>query len=486
MIEGRVLAPGLAGLLAAAVLMLLQSSFLPAQIGGQELEGKPVVRIKLVGLKDLDPAAVKSLMETREGQPFREEALDRDLHTLIDKDVFVFIPWVKAELTPDGKGVIVTLEASSTTSRAVRVVFLGAVEYKREDLKPLIRTAAGRPVNDFTLVLDREAILNFYKKNGYHFAEVDFIKKREAIGDLVIFKITEGPKVKIRRVHLEGALSFSKDELLAKMPFVDEPGLFSSKDFVLEQVKRDVVQLGRWYRGQGFLDAQVILQDWIPTPDHEKVDLFIHIEEGPPFIVRSVTIEGVTLFDPEELKALMRTKPGRRYAPGSPDGDLFRDRRDIRNAYRERGYTEAQVLDASQIDLEKPEVDVILRVKEGELVRVGEIRIQGNLETQDRIIRREIELYTGDPLNYKKLEQAERRIRALRYWDETEGVSVNTPPMPFQAHQIYKDAYLELSDTNRKNVKDIVVTVRERDTGSLRFAAGVGSNTGFVGDITYR
>jgi outer membrane protein insertion porin family len=64
-------------------------------------------------------------------------------------------------------------------------------------------------------------------------------------------------------------------------------------------------------------------------------------------------------------------------------------------------------------------------------------------------------------------------------------VLVETPEIPVQSYEIYRDAYIALRDTERGNIKDIKITVEEADTGSLRFAAGVGSNAGIVGDITY-
>ena len=50
-------------------------------------------------------------------------------------------------------------------------------------------------------------------------------------------------------------------------------------------------------------------------------------------------------------------------------------------------------------------------------------------------------------------------------------MQLDTPEIPFQSYQIYKDSYLSLRETNRKNIKDVNVSVIEQDTGSLRFAA---------------
>jgi outer membrane protein assembly factor BamA len=150
-------------------------------------------------------------------------------------------------------------------------------------------------------------------------------------------------------------------------------------------------------------------------------------------------------------------------------------------------------------------VRVVLRFIEGERVRVGNILIQGNVETRDNVLRRDIDLYPGDPLDLEKLERARRDIRRLGFWqiqppdpsverpvwnaDEEDfvpgGFRFERVDATFSSYQIFRDAYLTLADTPQENVKDLIITVREADTGSLRFAAGIGSNAGLVGDITY-
>jgi outer membrane protein assembly factor BamA len=85
----------------------------------------------------------------------------------------------------------------------------------------------------------------------------------------------------------------------------------------------------------------------------------------------------------------------------------------------------------------------------------------------------------------KKLERARQRIRGLGFWQVPRGSNLTTVTTGFQDHQVYREAYVTLRDTPRERVKDIVVDLDEADTGSLRFAAGVGSNAGLIGDITY-
>ena len=461
--------------------LILAASPLVAQPGGQELEGKTVTSIEFAGLRDLEPSAVRLLMATRVGEPFSRERLDQDIKSLVGKDVFSIIPSVRAEPDASGEGVAVTVLGDENV-RAVGVIFIGAVEFDREELMPHVRTRAGAQVDDFTLDVDRQELIRFYQGKGYHYADVEFLKQRERYGDLVIFKITEGSEVKIRDVVFTGNASFSSGELLKQMPFTDTPGIFSSTPFIERQVKSDAVQLTNFYFGHGFLNARVTLLPFTPTPDHGKVDLQFVIEEGEPFIVRSITIEGMTLFDPDTVILEMLTKIGGHYEVGF---DLRRDVVHILDMYQQRGYTDAEVDDHSVIGLEENVVDVILTLAEGELIRVGEIIITGNMETQDRILRREIEIYTGEPLNLRKLERGEQRLKNLQYFNIDGGVRIQRGEMAVQSWQIYQDTYISLRDTPRRTVKDILVSVEEIDTGSIRFAAGVGSSTGLVGDITY-
>jgi outer membrane protein assembly factor BamA len=100
----------------------------------------------------------------------------------------------------------------------------------------------------------------------------------------------------------------------------------------------------------------------------------------------------MTRFDPGEFRRCMETKVGCRYKPGV---EVDKDRRNLVKKYENCAYLQAEVRDVSTIDVECNQVDVVIRVAEGEVNLVGAVIIEGNLETTDNVIRREIELYTG-------------------------------------------------------------------------------------------
>ncbi|HYC78108.1 MAG TPA: BamA/TamA family outer membrane protein [Planctomycetota bacterium] len=469
--------------LAACALVLLAVA--PAAAQDQD-EGRTVVAIEFVELRRLSPEAVKAQMALKEGRPFSRELLQRDIKTLVANDIFFNVREATVRPDPSGQGVIVRINGEEN-ERVLDVMFFGMIDADREDLAPLVKTRAGGLADAFTLEIDRRDIVDWYRKKGFHYVQVEVVRSRlEGVEDgvVIVFRITEGPEVEIEEVIFEGNHSFSKGKLLKAMKETSEDGFLRDATFVLEEVQRDVVALNRFYQGEGYLDARATLMGFEPTPDFEDVTVRIRIEEGRRYFVRGVRIEGVTLLDVAALHAELETLPG---APYRPAGETAKDVRRILDRYQELAYLNADVRDAATVDLESNLVDVVIRVVEGEKIYVGEIRIRNNLETRDNVIRREIELFTGEPLNQKKLDKARRRIQALGYWEQSpRGSVVEDPVIPTASFDVYREAYVTLRDTNRENVKDVVVDVVERDTGSIRFAVGIGSNDGLIGDVTYQ
>lgn len=499
---------GFPGLLICLALALALAA-VPLHAQG-DLEGLPIREIRFVGLETQTEAAVLALMATQVGSEFSRAVVDADVARLGGSDVgprrpgerprppgappvqdpravigalFGFAGW-SVEATPDGKGVIVTFEVLENR-RVANVVFFGALDFDREELLPLIATRPGSYADPYTIEFDRRELLQHYLREGYAFASVEVAIEKAADGDLVKFRVTEGSNVKIRKIALDGATSFPREDLLDAMPGTDEPGWFSSKDFVFEEVQKDRTSLLAWYRGHGFLDAEVRLDPPKPLPNFEEVDLRFVVEEGRPYEVRTFLIEGLTLLDQEALFTQFDTLVGGRYEPGH---DLRRDIAIIETELQALGYTEARVADESVVDFEAATVDVVLRVTEGNLTRVGDILIQNNQQTLDNVIRRELDLYTGDPLNLTKLNRGRARIRGLQYWvqgDPRGGVSVEEGAPSRAGLETFRRAYVTFRDAGEEDVKDIVIRVEEGETSRLRFAAGVGSNSGLIGDITY-
>jgi outer membrane protein assembly factor BamA len=102
--------------------------------------------------------------------------------------------------------------------------------------------------------------------------------------------------------------------------------------------------------------------------------------------------------------------------------------------------------------------------------RAGEVLIQGNTVTQDRVIRREIPIYPGQILAYPDLELARQNLQRLGIFkdDPMQGISPT----------------VEVIDpAGDAPFKDVLVTVQEAQTGSFMLGAGINSDAGITGSI---
>jgi outer membrane protein insertion porin family len=107
-------------------------------------------------------------------------------------------------------------------------------------------------------------------------------------------------------------------------------------------------------------------------------------------------------------------------------------------------------------------VNIFYRVTPGSRYKVGDIRIQGNTKSQERVIRREIPMLPGENFNSVDLETTKRRLKNLNYFD---------------------DVQVSNGGTSQTGYRDVNILVNEKQTGSINFGLGLSSIDNIVGFI---
>ncbi|MGH7805817.1 MAG: BamA/OMP85 family outer membrane protein, partial [Candidatus Binatia bacterium] len=102
------------------------------------------------------------------------------------------------------------------------------------------------------------------------------------------------------------------------------------------------------------------------------------------------------------------------------------------------------------------EVDLAFLVAPGPEVRVGRVFVQRNFYTRDRVIRRELDLEPGDPLDPTALLDAQARLYRLGLF---RSVSVNAAE-------------------SEEPIRDVHLRVAERPGGELQYGFGYNTSTG--------
>jgi outer membrane protein assembly complex protein YaeT len=137
----------------------------------------------------------------------------------------------------------------------------------------------------------------------------------------------------------------------------------------------------------------------------------------------------------------------------------------IRDTYGEVGYIETVIQPSVDFAEEPGTVELTFKVEEGRPVRIGQVRIEGNRLTQDKVIRRELRFYPEEPVNTKLVEMGRKRL---------EGLGIFKP----------ESVHITTLATADPDVRDVLVRVEETETTNLILGAGISSNSGVLGNVS--
>jgi outer membrane protein insertion porin family len=280
----------------------------------------------------------------------------------------------------------------------------------------------------------------------------------------VTFKVEEGGRGYIGDIRFEGNEAISARKLSSKLKSKEKTfwrlwGKAGKLDN--QQVLEDVRAIEQAYQDAGYVYVKVGYRREIV--DDKRVALVFEIQEGGKYDVAEVALEGVTIFQTEELTPAIRTEAGFAYS-GS---DVRGDEKMIRDYYGSRGYADARV-ETRLSDAGPGKLKVTYSVYEGSKSFIRKVNIGGNMKTQDEVIRRELPFAPGDELNTVQLETAETRLQNLNYF---EGPG---EPNPLTVRPV---------STEVEGFKDVEINVTEKPTGSVNFGAGFSSIDSIVGFI---
>jgi len=176
----------------------------------------------------------------------------------------------------------------------------------------------------------------------------------------------------------------------------------------------------------------------------------IHVVENPP--VAGIAFDGVTVYAPQDLLASMETRTGDLLNFKKMQDDIA----NINNKYKADGYMLARVVD---VENDKKTNILHFQVTEG---KVESIVLDGNDNTKDYVILRELNTKPGSVLNETVLKKDLRRVFNLGFFSEV------TPN--FESGSSKETVVLQLK-------------IKETRTSTVNFGGGYGQQEGWFGFI---
>ena len=213
-------------------------------------------------------------------------------------------------------------------------------------------------------------------------------------GNALLIDIKERPT--IDEILIEGNKQIKTDALLdgLKNSGISEGALY--KRSVFESLS---VELERQYSSQGKYSAEVE----VSTEDLPKnrIKLSVEIDEGESASLRKINIVGNKLLSDEEILDDFKLKEknwlsvfsrGSGYSRENLRGDL----ETLESIYKNKGYLKFDI-DSTNISISKNKKDIFITIKviEGEVYKVSEVKLAGDLEDKEVFVRSLI----GIPVN---------------------------------------------------------------------------------------
>jgi len=397
-------------------------------------------------------------LQSKTGTNFDQKTLDEDIKRLFSTGRFSDI--VAETIEKDG-GMEITIKTVSRP-RVKSIVFSGNKKYSEGELKEKLTVQPDSILNDKELGESLSAIRKFYEEKGYNSAVISH-SLEDAGEDSVTLKIeiTENLRLKVNSVSFTGNTVYSSWKLKNSIgtyyslwSWVLNTGLYSK-----EELDNDKLRLRELYWHKGYLDFNVKNVEATEVPGNpELVDIHFDLDEGRQYKVGKVTLSGNDKFPSDELTPLLKLVEGADFDSRIEEQDI----KEIKSKYSPLGYADFTCDAVRSPNFENSTVDIEYKISEGSPYTVRDVNISGNVNTKDHVIRRELAIQPGDPVNPDMIETSKARLMGMNYFEKVDAVTVRVPD---------------------PSMKDVEINVEEKDTAKFAIGGGFSDTDSLVGTV---
>lgn len=416
-----------------------------------DLAGKTLGEVRLQGLERVSEQVVRAQIETQPGAAYSPRAVARDLRRLYELGYFATI---KADAALEaGKVVLTYVFEEKRIIDEFRI--LGNDKVRTRNVRAALSWHEGDTFDEQAYPAERQSLLDLYESKGFPNAQVNFIVEDAGPGRVnITCVIEEGRKARIRKIQFDGNTVLSKRKL-KKIVQTNRAWWFFGGKYDETQFETDLDNILTEYKNYGRLEVDIPEVDFAYEDSGKRMDITIHIEEGPEYTVATLDTSGNAVFDDDEVLKLLEVQAGDVHNAGQVVDDASL----VQKGYEDSGFVTSSVTPQVTLDREAKTTNVIHRIQEGELMYVGEVKITGNTVTQDDVVRRELLLYPGERFDGTLLRASERRLDNTQFFD-----SIRFTREPIPGDEMFEN---------------LLVDVDEGKTGNFDFGLGYSTEERF-------
>jgi len=418
---------------------------------------QPPVLIKeltVEGNRRVQEAVILGRVKSAIGAPFNPAQLSEDVRAVFALGFFDDVQLKVDDFEGGVKVGFVVVERPFVRD----VDFVGNKQVRTTELQDKIDLKLGSVYNPVDVQRARERMKEHYESEGYFEVQITPDIEKFADGDVkVVFTINEGRQMKIEEIVIRGNRGLTDKQIKNAMATQERQYWILRGTVQRQRLDEDVDRILQTYNDHGYIQARVESHDVTVDREKARVTINIVVVEGSQHHVASVGFTGVTLVPESEVRRQVKLKAGDVFSRSALRDSV----KSIEDLYSNIGRASAEVNPKLDVQPES-KIAILFEVNEGPTVYVERINIAGNVRSQDKILRRELQMAEGEIFTLRKLQRSKQRLTNLGYFEKVE---VNTAP----------------GSDKTKIVVNIDVT--ERPTGLFSIGGGFSSADGILGTI---
>ncbi|OGU60316.1 MAG: outer membrane protein assembly factor BamA [Ignavibacteria bacterium GWF2_33_9] len=456
-----------------AIISLFYAQIASAQRMQEEAKNMIIAGISVEGNSFVSSETIISLSGLRVGDVLssvNETKIQSAIINLWKRKQFHKVDIIVDKISDAGIFILIKVEEFP---RLNQIIIEGNDELSEKDIKEAANKNKGEVLSNYDTSLINREILKKYSEEGLLFAKIEPVIRYTELKnyvDLHLF-IDEGNKFKVNSIIVEGNDKIDDDDLVDSFEETKTKHwweIWKSVKFDKAKYEDDKKLLTEYYRNQGFLDAEILKDTVIYSPDNGKVDIVLTVNEGNQYFIRNINFEGNSVYSDDILKRRLDVLQGDIYDAGKIASNLEanQDQTDAASLYMDNGYLQARLIPQEK-RISKDSIDLTVMVYEGIRFRNGKIIIVGNTKTKDKVIRRELYTRPGEYFDRSAIIRSIRALGMMNY---------------FNAEKLKPD--VTASEIDNTSV-DITYNVEEHSTDTFNASIGFAGTFGLTGSIGF-
>jgi outer membrane protein insertion porin family len=422
----------------------------------EPLAGKagPVIsEVTITGNDRVEEEAIRVHISSQPGEPLNHDLVDKDVREIYNMG---FFKDVEAHVSEENGRTILTYQVHERPL-IKEVQIEGNKGLSKDDFETALKIHPRTILNPVKIRRGIEEVKKAYEKKGYLDAEITYRTEAVGAGDTILtFTVNENEKIGVTDIVFEGNEAFSSDQLRAVMATRKKNFLSRFMNTGVlnnDALKTDVERLTAFYYDHGYINVR------IDEPRVERKEdglyLTVRIEEGEQYKVGDIGFGGDIPGGEERAKLLVTMQKGEIFKASILRDDVFR----LTGYFSDQGFAFVNVEPDTDVHPDEKIVNVTYQVDKGPETFVDRIDVAGNTKTREKVIRRELRIQEQSLFSATGLQFSRERVQRLGFFED---VNVTT------------------QRGGRNDLLNVLVDVKEAQTGAFSIGAGFNSATSIV------